>query len=67
MKTKKDDRKLFIVRKYVMAVDAQQAIKLAKDLKPDDVYVSDEWKQGKNAQLASAIGFVAYEDTYEKD
>ena len=49
--------KLYIVRTYVKARNATHALRQAKKATPDDVYVSDEWKQGQVGHLAEAIGF----------
>lgn len=40
-----------------MANSAHDAIRKEKKIKPDDVYVDNDWAQGKLPQLASAIGF----------
>lgn len=53
----KSGYKLFIVRTYVRAKNASDAIRKVKGLPPDDVYVADDWKEGKLTQLAEAIGF----------
>lgn len=52
---KKD--KLFVIRKYVMAPNAQAALKKEKKVKPDDVWVDEEWKKGNVDRLAESIGF----------
>lgn len=36
-------QKLFVVRKYIMAKSAQEAIKKDKAHPVDDVWISDEW------------------------
>lgn len=54
---KKINNKLFVVKVYVMATSASQAIRKSKKLKPDDVWIDEEWKKGQATQLASAIGF----------
>ena len=59
-KVSKVGDKLFIVRTYIMAKNAPDALRKFRKQEPDDVYVSDEWKGGKNNQLASAIGFESY-------
>lgn len=38
-------KKLFIIRKYVMANNAKQALSLEKNIKADDCWVDDEWKK----------------------
>ena len=46
--------KLFVVRQYVKAKNAKEAIRKAKSQPIDDVWVDEEWKKNN---LASAIGF----------
>lgn len=61
----KDKRKLFIVRKYIMANSAQSAIKKDKVTPVDDVWIDDEWKKKGAERLESAIGFsVSAEEDY---
>ena len=45
----------YIIRKYVMARSAAEAIRLDKKAKPMDVWVDEDWK--KENQLTSAVGF----------
>ncbi len=45
-----------------MASSAQEALKIERRTKPDDVWVDDEWIKNNPNQLASAIGFQAYTD-----
>lgn len=53
----KTKEKLYIVRKYIMAKSATDAIKKERRIIPDDVWVSDDWiKENKN-ELSSAIGY----------
>ena len=59
MKTK-PVQKMFIVRKYIMATDAKQAIRLDKKTNVDDVFIDSDWKEGKLRNLESAIGFAHY-------
>ncbi len=56
MKRAKD--KLFIVRKYIMAKSAIDAIKKDKVTPVDDVWIDDEWKKKGSERLESTIGFV---------
>lgn len=51
------NKKLFVVRKYILASNALEAIKKEKFVKPDDVFVDDEWKRGQVNQLTESIGF----------
>ena len=56
-KVSKVGDKLFIVRTYIMARNAPDALRKFRKQEPDDVYVSDDWKEGKNKELSTAIGF----------
>lgn len=52
---------MYIVRKYIMACDCKQAMKLERTIPPHDVFVDQEWASGGGKNLADAIGFN-YED-----
>jgi hypothetical protein len=52
--------KLFIVRSYIKAKNAPDALRKFRKQEPDDVYVSDDWKEGKNNTLSYAVGFEAH-------
>lgn len=56
--------KRYIVRKYIMAKSAHEALNKEKRTRPDDVWLDDEWKKENPNQLVSAIGFTVttYED-----
>lgn len=54
----KDGEKLFIVRKYIIAKDAQQAIRKDKITPVSDVWVDEDFKKTQSGP--SAIGFVDY-------
>lgn len=62
----KSSKKLYIVRKYVWAKSAPEAIKKSKDRLPDDVWVGDEFRKNEGRQLESAIGFEAHDEEYEE-
>lgn len=52
----KNDKKLFVVRKYVWAKDINDVLHIEKKQSVDDVWIDDEWK--KNSQdPKDAIGF----------
>lgn len=55
---KKQPLKRYIVRKYIMAKTAHEAIKKDKEHLPDDVWVDEDWKKDNSRDLSSAIGFV---------
>ena len=56
---KKD--KLFIVRKYVMASSARQAIRRERDVEPAEVWIDDDWlkatKERPEELKGTRIGF----------
>lgn len=54
--------KLFVVRKYIMAKSAQDALRKERKSLPDDCYVHDAWQNTNINQLESAIGFTANTD-----
>ncbi len=49
-------KKLYVVRKYIWAESADEAIKKDKRTPVDDVWVDDEWKKNSN-QPKDAVGF----------
>jgi hypothetical protein len=59
-------KKLFVVREYVFARSAEEALKLERTLKPDEVFLDDDWRKMSTQDKSSAIGFMAssYEDDY---
>jgi len=65
MNKKPTQLKRYIVRKYIMAKSAQEALRRERVIRPDDVYVDETWKEKNQEQLESCIGFAlprAYED-----
>jgi hypothetical protein len=50
-------KKLFVVRKYVLAAEVQDAIRREKHQKPDDVWLDDDWKKTHADEPAKEIGF----------
>ena len=59
---KKPSKQLYIVRKYIWAKSASEAIKLDKKIPVQDVWVDDEWKKNSNHPV-DAIGFYVPNDT----
>lgn len=51
-----NDLKLFVVRKYIKARSAAEAIRKEKGSAVDDVWIDDDWKK---EHLNGAIGFRA--------
>lgn len=64
MKKKPELKKLFVVRKYVWAKDAKQAIQVEKKIRVDDVWIDDDWKRNSN-NPKDAIGFYVPTNNYE--
>jgi len=52
----KKNFKQFIVRKYVLALSASQAIRLEKKTPVDDVFIDDDWKKNQK-ENTSEVGF----------
>jgi len=50
--------KRYIVRKYIMAKNAQEALKKERRYRPDDVWVDEDWKNKQTTNLESAVGFT---------
>lgn len=48
---------MFIVRKYVMALSVQDAIKKEPKAPIHEVFIDDEWSKGNRTELAQAIGY----------
>ena len=57
MKKSPNKLKLFVVKKYVMAKSAAEAIRKERTIAPDDVWVDDDWRKANKDNLAEAIGF----------
>lgn len=62
MPRSKVPEKRYIVRKYILARSAQEALKKDKTTKPDDCWVDEDWKKENPNQLQSAIGFEIVTD-----
>ncbi len=53
---KKQPQKLYIVKKYILANSASEAIRKDKNTPVDDVWMDDDFKK----QLSTAVGFAHY-------
>lgn len=62
---KKDNTKMFILRKYVRAKSASDAIRKDKLTPVDDCWVDEDWKKQQTA-LESAIGFTVNPEDDER-
>lgn len=49
--------KLYVVRKYVKAYSAADALKKEKRMPVDDIYVDDDWRKNQTDNLSEAMGF----------
>lgn len=58
---------MYIVRKYIMAISAAQAIRRDKTTAVHDAWVSDDWKGDQSRNLADAIGFHVIETQDEEE
>lgn len=56
-KSAKDKEQMYVVRKYVMAHSAADAIANEHKVLPRDVWLDDEWRKERQATLVDAIGF----------
>lgn len=57
MKRHTEKPKMYIVRKYIKATNAAQAIRKDKTTAVHDVWISEEWKEKQHQHLTGAIGF----------
>lgn len=49
--------KLFVIKKYVMAESAAQALKKKKRIRADEVWLDDDWKKAHAESENGKIGF----------
>lgn len=49
--------KMYVVKKYIRANNAQHAIKIEKNHAVDDVWLDEDYKRSQFNQLPPAIGF----------
>lgn len=50
-------KKQFVIKKYVLATSAREAIKLEKDIVVDDVWVDEDWKRNNQTGGNKKMGF----------
>lgn len=53
----KIELKRYVIKKYVMAKSAHDALSKERRVRPDDVFIDEEWLKANPNQLVSAIGF----------
>lgn len=51
--------KLFIIKKYIMAKSASDAIKKDKKSPVDDVCIDDEWRKNNVNKPEQTVGFIS--------
>ena len=56
-KTPKILEKRFIVKKFIMAKSAHEALKKERRIRPDEVFIDDDWAKANPNQLTSVIGY----------
>ena len=54
----KQNKKMFVVKKYIMASSAKEALRKERKVAADDCWVDDDWRKNNTDNLASAIGFT---------
>ncbi len=59
--------KLFIVKKYIMAESAHDALKRERRHRPDDVWVDEDWKKENKYTQESCIGYDVEHEYYSAD
>jgi hypothetical protein len=52
-------KKLFIVRKYVTASSAAEALRIEKRIAADDCWLDDDWKKSQPNPGPNLFGFAA--------
>jgi hypothetical protein len=55
-------KKLYVVRTYVMATGAAQAIRRARGMPADDAYVDDDWARATKAAPDAKGRIVGFSD-----
>jgi hypothetical protein len=54
----KKDKRQYIIRKYIMASSAKDAIRIEKKSEVDDVWLDQDWEKERRKDMSPAIGFV---------
>lgn len=54
---KKPKDKMFIVKKYIKAKSAAEALRKERKIPADDCWVDEDWRKNSPDRLADAIGF----------
>lgn len=48
---------MFVIKKYVMAPNAREAIRRERKVEVDDLWIDEDWRKNNNDKLTEAIGF----------
>lgn len=56
---KRETRKLYVIKKYVMATSVKHALRQEPKAPVDSVWIDDEWTKGNAKALTDAIGFMS--------
>ena len=48
---------MYVVRKYIKASSLMEVRRLDKKTEPQEIWIDDEWKNGKNQNISFAVGF----------
>jgi hypothetical protein len=54
----KKPAKLYVIKKFVMANSAAQAMRLERTTPVDSVWIDEEWSKGNARELAAALGYM---------
>lgn len=57
MKKTQQGYKMFIVRSHIKARTLSEARRIAMKSEPQEIWISEAWKDGNGREFASAIGF----------
>lgn len=50
--------KMYVIKKYIMATSAREALRKEKITPADDCWIDEKWRESERDNLANAIGFV---------
>lgn len=53
---KKKNNKRFVIKKYVMALSARDAIRKERTIEVDDIWIDEDWKKD-NSGFTGTVGY----------
>ncbi len=53
----KKPKQLFVIRKYVMASDINEALRLDAKTRPQEVWVDEDWRKNHAEDAGGKMGF----------